>query len=151
MFMMILLSSMIFTIMNHPMNMMMSLILYSFFSSILLKLISNNNWPAYFMFLILITGLLLIFVYMSSITYNEPLIINNKMNKFIMIPFIILIFLNPFLMKFIESPNPCISIAPLNSMKYSTLLLYFVMMMLIYILMFILSVLKPDKTPLKIL
>nr|YP_010157587.1 NADH dehydrogenase subunit 6 [Fieberiella septentrionalis]QRG29281.1 NADH dehydrogenase subunit 6 [Fieberiella septentrionalis] len=68
--MMMTMSTMIIKIVN-PMTMGVMLLIYTMLSTILLSKIMLTSWMAMIMFLIMIGGLLIIFMYMSSIAANQ--------------------------------------------------------------------------------
>nr|YP_010852766.1 NADH dehydrogenase subunit 6 [Neope ramosa]WGL40133.1 NADH dehydrogenase subunit 6 [Neope ramosa] len=90
-FMVILISIIMFFI-NHPISMGLMILLQTLFICLLLGMLINSYWFSYILFLVFLGGLLVLFIYVSSIASNEFLNIS-FLNKFIFIvPLIILLF-----------------------------------------------------------
>nr|AXS65297.1 NADH dehydrogenase subunit 6 [Histeroidea sp. 5 KM-2017] len=81
MFMMINFMSMIFMFMKHPLSMGMILFMQTLNVAVASGLITMNFWFTYIIFLIMIGGMMVLFIYMTSVASNEKF---NKMGyKFI--------------------------------------------------------------------
>nr|YP_009938338.1 NADH dehydrogenase subunit 6 [Lethe nigrifascia]QNU07757.1 NADH dehydrogenase subunit 6 [Lethe nigrifascia] len=89
-FMVILISVFMFFI-NHPISMGLLILLQTLLLCLLLGMLINSYWFSYILFLVFLGGLLVLFIYISSIASNEFLNIS-IINKFIIfIPLLILI------------------------------------------------------------
>nr|AML26103.1 NADH dehydrogenase subunit 6 [Staphylinidae sp. BMNH 1274257] len=66
-----LLLSMIFMFLNHPMSMGLILLMQTIIVSLITGMMNSNFWFSYILFLIMIGGMLVIFIYMTSIASNE--------------------------------------------------------------------------------
>nr|YP_009938273.1 NADH dehydrogenase subunit 6 [Lethe baileyi]QNU07692.1 NADH dehydrogenase subunit 6 [Lethe baileyi] len=89
-FMVILISIFMFFI-NHPISMGLLILLQTLLLCLLLGMLINSYWFSYILFLVFLGGLLVLFIYISSIASNEFLNIS-IINKFIIfIPLLILI------------------------------------------------------------
>nr|AIW64902.1 NADH dehydrogenase subunit 6 [Ictinogomphus sp. MT-2014] len=64
-------NSIIFTKMNHPMNMGMMLLTQTLMTCILTSTFSRTTWFSYILFLVFLGGMLVLFIYMTSIASNE--------------------------------------------------------------------------------
>nr|YP_004425054.1 NADH dehydrogenase subunit 6 [Calinaga davidis]ADU86253.1 NADH dehydrogenase subunit 6 [Calinaga davidis] len=82
-FMLIFISIFLF-FMNHPISMGLLILLQTFLMCIFLGMLVNSYWFSYILFLIFLGGLLVLFIYVSSIASNEFLKFSMK-NKFIFI------------------------------------------------------------------
>nr|YP_010240656.1 NADH dehydrogenase subunit 6 [Nicrophorus nepalensis]QTG39883.1 NADH dehydrogenase subunit 6 [Nicrophorus nepalensis] len=83
------LTSMSFIFMNHPLTMSLILLIHAFTISITTGFLSINFWFSYILFMIMVGGMLVLFLYMTSIASNKKFKFN--MNILIM-NFIICIF-----------------------------------------------------------
>nr|YP_009526488.1 NADH dehydrogenase subunit 6 [Hycleus cichorii]ATP06052.1 NADH dehydrogenase subunit 6 [Hycleus cichorii] len=63
--------SILFMFMNHPLSLGMILLLQTTIISLISGQICLNYWFSYILFLILIGGMLILFIYMTSIASNE--------------------------------------------------------------------------------
>uniref|UniRef100_UPI00315D2D45 NADH dehydrogenase subunit 6 n=1 Tax=Choucentrus sinensis TaxID=3038122 RepID=UPI00315D2D45 len=86
--------SMMTLMMKSPMSMVMTLLAQTLLTIILTNSINNNSWIPLITFLTMIGGLLIIFMYMSSITSNDKF----KMNMKICIPMIMMIIMTEDMM-----------------------------------------------------
>nr|AXS65508.1 NADH dehydrogenase subunit 6 [Elateroidea sp. 8 KM-2017] len=69
-------------LMNHPISLGLVLLIQSLMISINSSFLSNNSWFSYILFIIMIGGLMIIFIYMTSISNNLKFKI--KIKEFIM-------------------------------------------------------------------
>nr|AJG02592.1 NADH dehydrogenase subunit 6 [Coenonympha tullia] len=74
-FMLIFLSIFMFFI-NHPISMGLIILLQTLFICLLMGMIINSYWFSYILFLVFLGGLLVLFIYVSSIASNEMLVIS---------------------------------------------------------------------------
>nr|AML25916.1 NADH dehydrogenase subunit 6 [Staphylinidae sp. BMNH 1274216] len=63
--------SLIMLLMNHPLSMGMILLMQTILISLITGLLNMNFWYSYILFLIMIGGMLILFIYMTSIASNE--------------------------------------------------------------------------------
>nr|YP_010285485.1 NADH dehydrogenase subunit 6 [Basiprionota bisignata]UKS07054.1 NADH dehydrogenase subunit 6 [Basiprionota bisignata] len=63
--------SIIFMFMKHPISMMITILLQTLAMAILCGLMSNLFWFSYIIFLVMIGGMLIIFLYMTNVASNE--------------------------------------------------------------------------------
>nr|UGN61651.1 NADH dehydrogenase subunit 6 [Cryptocercus wolongensis] len=71
--------SMMFTQMNHPLAMGMMLLIQTILVCLMSGMMSQSFWFAYIMFLIFIGGMLVLFIYVTSLASNEMLTLSTKM------------------------------------------------------------------------
>nr|YP_010567649.1 NADH dehydrogenase subunit 6 [Aulocera merlina]UZC53646.1 NADH dehydrogenase subunit 6 [Aulocera merlina] len=88
--MMIFLSIFMFFI-NHPISMGLLILLQTLFICLLLGMLINSYWFSYILFLVFLGGLLVLFIYVSSIASNEIMNFSFINKIIIMIPFMILL------------------------------------------------------------
>nr|AVN67453.1 NADH dehydrogenase subunit 6 [Gyna caffrorum] len=77
--MMSLLSSVIFTQMNHPLAMGLILLLQTSIIAIITGTMSQAFWFSYILFLIFIGGMLVLFIYITSLASNELFSMSTKL------------------------------------------------------------------------
>nr|YP_010708714.1 NADH dehydrogenase subunit 6 [Caprella penantis]WCR50880.1 NADH dehydrogenase subunit 6 [Caprella penantis] len=70
-FMLIMLLSFVLT--NHPLTMGLSLMLTSLLMGILISLTGPSSWLAYMLVMIFVSGMMIIILYMSSLSSNETI------------------------------------------------------------------------------
>nr|YP_588093.1 NADH dehydrogenase subunit 6 [Coreana raphaelis]AAY89312.1 NADH dehydrogenase subunit 6 [Coreana raphaelis] len=88
--------SIIMLFINHPLSMGMLILIQTFFLCLISGMLINTYWFSYILFLTFSGGLLVLFIYMSSIASNELFKISIK-NKLFMMFYFILIFLMSFM------------------------------------------------------
>nr|YP_010227862.1 NADH dehydrogenase subunit 6 [Cryptocercus laojunensis]UDD86648.1 NADH dehydrogenase subunit 6 [Cryptocercus laojunensis] len=71
--------SMMFTQMNHPLAMGMMLLMQTILVCLMSGMMSQSFWFSYIMFLIFIGGMLVLFIYVTSLASNEMLTLSAKM------------------------------------------------------------------------
>nr|YP_009938351.1 NADH dehydrogenase subunit 6 [Lethe oculatissima]QNU07770.1 NADH dehydrogenase subunit 6 [Lethe oculatissima] len=88
---MVILVSIFMFFINHPISMGLLILTQTLFICLLLGMLINSYWFSYILFLVFLGGLLVLFIYISSIASNEFMNIT-FINKFIIIaPLLILI------------------------------------------------------------
>nr|AML26565.1 NADH dehydrogenase subunit 6 [Staphylinidae sp. BMNH 1274698] len=78
--------SIMFLFMNHPMTMGLTLLIQTILISLISGMLTYNFWFSYMLFLIMVGGLLILFIYMTSIASNE--MFNYSSNIMIFMSFI---------------------------------------------------------------
>nr|AVN68173.1 NADH dehydrogenase subunit 6 [Cryptocercus hirtus] len=71
--------SMMFTQMNHPLAMGVMLLMQTVLVCLMSGMMSQSFWFAYIMFLIFIGGMLVLFIYVTSLASNEMFTLSTKM------------------------------------------------------------------------
>nr|ALO71087.1 NADH deshydrogenase subunit 6 [Pselaphinae sp. 8 EF-2015] len=79
--------STLFLFMKHPLSMGLMLFMQTTITSLISGMLINNFWFSYILFLIFISGMLILFMYMINIASNEML----KISKFLIMLIIIII------------------------------------------------------------
>nr|ALO77239.1 NADH deshydrogenase subunit 6 [Elmis aenea] len=72
-------TSLLFMFLKHPMSMGLSLLIQSTIISLMTGFYNHNFWFSYILFLIMIGGMLVLFIYMTSIASNEMFKYSNKL------------------------------------------------------------------------
>nr|ALO70773.1 NADH deshydrogenase subunit 6 [Nudobius lentus] len=70
--------SFIFILMNHPLSLGLILLMQTILISLILSFFMFNFWFSYILFLIMVGGMLILFIYMTSVASNEKFLYNNK-------------------------------------------------------------------------
>nr|ALO70838.1 NADH deshydrogenase subunit 6 [Philonthus fimetarius] len=70
--------SMMFIFLTHPLTMGVTLLTQTILISLMTGLMQINFWFSYILFLIMIGGMLVLFIYMTSIASNEKFMFSNK-------------------------------------------------------------------------
>nr|QUB07147.1 NADH dehydrogenase subunit 6 [Platycorynus sp. N26] len=78
-----------FMLMSHPISFGAVLILQTIMMAVTSGLSNNNFWFSYILFLVMIGGMLIMFIYMTSIASNEKFKFSLKMTLILPITFII--------------------------------------------------------------
>nr|ALO76920.1 NADH deshydrogenase subunit 6 [Pterostichinae sp. CYR01] len=121
MFLLISLSmTIIFLFLNHPLSMGMILLIQTLLISLMSGLYSYSYWFSYILFLVMIGGMLVLFIYMTSMASNEMFNFSIKMSMFI-IMFITLMMLIYLLMDYMMM-NPLFKNSNMNMMLNNMML-----------------------------
>nr|YP_010894869.1 NADH dehydrogenase subunit 6 [Amiota spinifemorata]WJW73382.1 NADH dehydrogenase subunit 6 [Amiota spinifemorata] len=91
---MILLISIIFINMIHPLSMGLTLLIQTTLICLLTGLMTKNFWYSYILFLIFMGGMLVLFIYVTSLASNEMFNLSMKLTMFSTITLFMLIFLS---------------------------------------------------------
>nr|APX39413.1 NADH dehydrogenase subunit 6 [Gastrophysa janthina] len=83
--------SIMFMFLNHPLSLGMILLLQTMLTSIISGMMSPNYWFSYILFLIMIGGMLILFIYMTSIASNEKFKFSSKLMLLIIMMSILMI------------------------------------------------------------
>nr|ARH54530.1 NADH dehydrogenase subunit 6 [Ocypus ophthalmicus] len=79
----ILMLSILFIFLSHPLSMGIILLIQTILVSLVSGLLNINFWFSYILFLIMIGGMLVLFIYMTSIASNEKFLFSNWLFLFI--------------------------------------------------------------------
>nr|ADO60620.1 NADH dehydrogenase subunit 6 [Omonadus floralis] len=149
--------SIIFLFMTHPLSMGIILLLQTIIISMITGKMCLNFWFSYILFLILIGGMLILFIYMTSIASNEKFTLNFK----IMIPAIFsmaLILLLNIQWKFFQTNVEMKINSQLNLTSFMSKYIHFptnmiTILMIIYLLITLImtiKIIKSSKGPLRL-
>nr|WKU84206.1 NADH dehydrogenase subunit 6 [Talahua fervida] len=122
----ILMFSFMFMQMKHPLSMGMMLLIQTVMICCLSGLMTKNFWFSYVLFLIFIGGMLVLFIYVTSLASNEMFTMSMKMIMLMMLTLIIMmmliLFTDKMILMFNSSNNEMMSIMNINSyIKENTL------------------------------
>nr|AUN88087.1 NADH dehydrogenase subunit 6 [Somatochlora hineana] len=98
---MLIINSFLFSSMNHPMNMGITLLMQTVMMCVLTGLMSQTSWFSYILFLVFLGGMLVLFIYMTSIASNELFMKSNYyflIFSLIIMSVMLLLMLDPFIM-----------------------------------------------------
>nr|AFI13782.1 NADH dehydrogenase subunit 6 [Diuraphis noxia] len=144
------------TMMKSPLSSNLIILIQTLSLTLMINLINKTSWISFMIFILYIGGLMIIFLYISSIAFNELNINKNFKNLIYKLIFIILV-----LMYFKMSLN-------LNNMNYenkfmfednfymlnmfilpNNLMMYMIMFILFFMLILIIWMLKINKGPIR--
>nr|YP_009327175.1 NADH dehydrogenase subunit 6 [Orthetrum sabina]ANX09999.1 NADH dehydrogenase subunit 6 [Orthetrum sabina] len=157
--MLMILNSLMFSSMMHPMNMGITLLIQTIMMAILMGLMSYSSWFSYILFLVFLGGMLVLFIYMTSIASNEMFKKSNYMYSIIIMMMIVLsmiiMFLDPFMFNmnmndsFMHNTNlPTMVMSPLYNNPISLITVFMVLYLLLTLIV-IVSLTKFNKGPLR--
>nr|YP_009658987.1 NADH dehydrogenase subunit 6 [Altica cirsicola]QCC71387.1 NADH dehydrogenase subunit 6 [Altica viridicyanea]QCC71374.1 NADH dehydrogenase subunit 6 [Altica cirsicola]QCP68683.1 NADH dehydrogenase subunit 6 [Altica viridicyanea]QCP68696.1 NADH dehydrogenase subunit 6 [Altica viridicyanea]QCP68722.1 NADH dehydrogenase subunit 6 [Altica cirsicola] len=150
MIMLILMCNFMFLFISHPLTNGCILLMQTILIALLSGMLNLNFWYSYMIFLIMIGGLLILFIYMTSIASNEKFKFNNMISIFMLLTIfsIVIIYLmnflyfdiaqiqdtqNFFLQKFIQT-------SMIKYLNYPNNMIF--MMMIIYLFITLIAVMK---------
>nr|YP_009663646.1 NADH dehydrogenase subunit 6 [Diorhabda carinata]QCW06691.1 NADH dehydrogenase subunit 6 [Diorhabda carinata] len=150
-FPMLFMLSLMFIFMSHPLTCGLMLLLQTLMIALISSLMSLNYWYSYILFLIMIGGMLILFIYMTSIASNEKFKFNFKLLLITMLTMIllfILMFLDHYYMNIMVQTIETKSFylnknLNLSMMKYFNFPNYLIMiMMIIYLFITLIATVK---------
>nr|APX40041.1 NADH dehydrogenase subunit 6 [Longitarsus nigrofasciatus] len=139
---------------KHPLSCGMILLIQTILTALFTGLISLNFWYSYILFLIMIGGLLILFIYMTSIASNEKFKMNKMylyMYMLFMLMMSMMFFIDPYYtnlyMNIIDMKNSLLMLKNQYSMmKYFNYPNYFIMiMMILYLFITLIAIVKITK------
>nr|AVN67244.1 NADH dehydrogenase subunit 6 [Methana sp. AUS1] len=97
--MMMMTTSILFTQMNHPLAMGLMLLMQTIITCLMSGLLSQSFWFSYVLFLVFLGGMLILFIYVTSLASNEMFYLSMKMLIMMMvISLLLMMFINTNLM-----------------------------------------------------
>nr|YP_010691313.1 NADH dehydrogenase subunit 6 [Drosophila neocordata]WBU93963.1 NADH dehydrogenase subunit 6 [Drosophila neocordata] len=112
-------TSIIFINMIHPLAMGLTLLIQTILICLITGLMTKSFWYSYILFLIFLGGMLVLFIYVTSLASNEMFNLSMKLTSYIMILMIILLtisfFMDNMMMTFNNNNNEMESIFNFNS------------------------------------
>nr|YP_010414130.1 NADH dehydrogenase subunit 6 [Notiophilus quadripunctatus]URQ84672.1 NADH deshydrogenase subunit 6 [Notiophilus quadripunctatus] len=85
--------TMIFMFLNHPLSMGMILLMQTIIIALITGLFSYSYWFSYILFLIMVGGMLVLFIYMTSLASNEMFKYSNKLFILLIMSYFTMLFL----------------------------------------------------------
>nr|QRW36329.1 NADH dehydrogenase subunit 6 [Hydroporus despectus] len=153
--------SMIFLFMNHPMSMGMILMIQTILIVLITGMYSYSFWFSYILFLIMIGGMLILFMYMTSLVSNEKFLYSKNITLSIMMMLIIIMIMyiikDSMLINYIQkNSNMCESLNNMTLYKNENLNSLFMLynnpnfliniLMINYLLITLIAVVKITKS-----
>nr|QTZ19017.1 NADH dehydrogenase subunit 6 [Mycomya sp. WQY006] len=86
----ILITSILFTQMKHPMTIGMILLIQTFLVSLITGVMHKTFWFSYILFLVFLGGMLVMFIYVTSLSSNEMFSISTKLIFMLMMSLLLL-------------------------------------------------------------
>nr|UEK75527.1 NADH dehydrogenase subunit 6 [Eupeodes confrater] len=118
-YIMILMLAFMFMQMNHPLSMGMMLLIQTVMICCVSGLMTKSFWFSYILFLIFIGGMLVLFIYVTSLASNEMFTFSLKMFLLmffnLMILMLLIIFMDKMILMFNSLNNEMTSISSLNN------------------------------------
>nr|WCQ78452.1 NADH dehydrogenase subunit 6 [Agriotes sp. GTI-106] len=143
--------SITFMFLSHPLSMGFNLLIQAILIALITGMMSHNFWFSYILFMIMIGGMLVLFIYMTSVASNEKFLYSNKLMIMMLMMFMTMVMLSvidPF-SNYILSTNMDMEMFKMNSMfslslsKYINLPSNWIMIsMIIYLLITLIAVVK---------
>nr|UNO53725.1 NADH dehydrogenase subunit 6 [Ixodes ovatus] len=133
---------MTFFMFNHPMSMLLSIIMATIIISFLISKYIKMAWISLILILLVLGGMLILFLYIISLIPNKKMNANKKLLAMFLV-FLITFKTNWF---FNTSFFPMNSIFFLSSMNF----MLFMMMYLLISLMIVMKIMKSSNSPLKL-
>nr|AXA45536.1 NADH dehydrogenase subunit 6 [Paederus fuscipes] len=139
-------SSIMLILMKHPLSMGFILLIQTLLTCLMSSTFLLNYWFSYILFLIMIGGMLVLFIYMTSVASNEKFKFSMKIFYLFMIMMIFLLMImnydsmliNPTNLLIIKQTNLNISLSKFINFPFN-LILY---MMIIYLFITLIAVVK---------
>nr|AKM70050.1 NADH dehydrogenase subunit 6 [Eucallipterus tiliae] len=142
--------------MKSPLSSNLIILLQSILLTMMINLIMKTSWISFMLFILYISGLMIIFLYISSIAFNELNINKNYMTSLTKMLLISLLFFMIKLMlplemfKYENNFNYEDNYYIMNMMNMpNNLMIYFIMLILFFMLILIIWLLKNNKGPMR--
>nr|YP_010038648.1 NADH dehydrogenase subunit 6 [Eutrichosiphum pasaniae]QOY44598.1 NADH dehydrogenase subunit 6 [Eutrichosiphum pasaniae] len=151
-----LLMSSILMIMKSPLSTNLNILIQTISLTMMINLINKTSWISFMLFILYVGGLMIIFLYISSIAFNE--LNMNKNYKFILIKLTLILIFFYNLKNFIILENFQLENKFIFEDNYyfinmflmpNNLMIYFMLMILLFMLILIIWLLKNNKGPIR--
>nr|AFQ62208.1 NADH dehydrogenase subunit 6 [Xyletinus sp. XYL01] len=141
---MIMMFSLFFISLNHPLITVLILILMSTLISLFTGILVNSFWFSYMLFLIMVGGMLVVFIYMTSVASNEKISINYKFLILSLLFSPLILVFNIFMKNLMNNSSNMILKSQESMMIKFMIFPYFMMMMMmiIYLLITLIATVK---------
>nr|ATN23527.1 NADH dehydrogenase subunit 6 [Neolema sp. EMHAU-15071012] len=144
--------SLLFMFMKHPLSMGMILLSQTILISLTIGMSQLNFWYAYILFIIMIGGMLILFMYMTSVASNEKFKFSFKLMMMMILILIIFMMLIPELINFYMNFKTYYSIT--NSLnkyfnKPNNMIMYLMFFYLLITMIMVTKITKIEKGPLR--
>nr|ANJ70581.1 NADH dehydrogenase subunit 6 [Nebria brevicollis] len=88
-----LMMTIIFLFLNHPMSMGLILLIQTILISLISGMFSYSYWFSYILFLVMVGGMLVLFIYMTSLASNEMFYFSSKLMYFMLMFFLLMLYM----------------------------------------------------------
>nr|AXS64783.1 NADH dehydrogenase subunit 6 [Jamesia sp. KM-2017] len=142
--------SITFPFLQHPLTLGLILLIQTIIIALMTGMMHLNFWFSYIMFLIMVGGMLILFIYMTSIASNEKFKLSSKLSLLI-IPMMIMVIMTLFMDKFLTNMQIInYEISNQNTSNFYLTLVKFInwplsmnfLLMIIYLLITLIMVVK---------
>nr|ALO76241.1 NADH deshydrogenase subunit 6 [Agriotes ustulatus] len=150
-YMLTLFMTMTFMFLKHPLSMGLTLLIQAILIAMITGMLSHNFWFSYILFMIMIGGMLVLFIYMTSVASNEKFLFSQKLlllTMTMMTMIIIMMVIDPFT-SYVNSTNTDMEMYSMSPMfnlslsKYINMPSNWIMIsMIIYLLITLIAVVK---------
>nr|BAT57243.1 NADH dehydrogenase subunit 6 [Fabaeformiscandona kushiroensis] len=141
----------IFLMLNHPLAMGLTLIMQTALAALMAGIMSSTFWFSYLLVLIFLGGMLILFIYVSTLAPNEPL--NSPPSQFFLTFLLLTIFMVLSLMmpSHLSANDNIYSFSPFSWMTSETLLWFFafIIIFLFFVLVAVVKITKFWTGPLR--
>nr|AXS64949.1 NADH dehydrogenase subunit 6 [Elateroidea sp. 3 KM-2017] len=146
-------TTVIFTLTNHPLATGLTLLMQSMLIATATGMLAFNFWFSYVLFLVMVGGMLILFIYMTSVASNEKFKFSQKMLFFTLLTTIPVLLMWALSNQILESLNNEIMSSIMEHMKINNLLNKFLsfpsnwmyLLIINYLLMTLIVVVKITK------
>nr|YP_009351063.1 NADH dehydrogenase subunit 6 [Anhangatermes macarthuri]AQP28475.1 NADH dehydrogenase subunit 6 [Anhangatermes macarthuri] len=149
-------TSLMFTQMKHPMAMGLMLLMQTIVVCLISGTMYKNFWFSYILFMIMIGGMLVLFMYMTSLASNEMFSPSNKMLTISMITMPVLVYIMPTVTnnKEMNTHNTMMEneITTTTTVMYNQMMGMMTIMLVIYMLLtliVVVNIINVSKGPLR--
>nr|YP_010878892.1 NADH dehydrogenase subunit 6 [Cantonius szechuanensis]WHE42531.1 NADH dehydrogenase subunit 6 [Cantonius szechuanensis] len=146
--MLLIISSVSFFFMKHPLSSGFNLMVQTILVSLMTGIMNINYWYSYIMFLIMVGGMLVLFMYMTSIASNEKFSYNNMTTTYILIISLIscsLMMLKLNYMEMLNKNNEVLNWTMSLSKFFTDKQMSMMILMIIYLFITLIAVVKITK------
>nr|UFR82887.1 NADH dehydrogenase subunit 6 [Mecynorhina polyphemus] len=137
-----LISSILLMFLKHPLSLGMMLLSQTIIISLTMGLFNLNYWYSYIMFLVMIGGMLVLFIYMTSVASNEKFMISINLTililSFFLITIIISIMIDYYMINMSNTYEETLNSNVMYNWSLNKFLNYPMMMILFLIILYLL-------------
>nr|YP_009185954.1 NADH dehydrogenase subunit 6 [Scaphidium quadrimaculatum]ALO70889.1 NADH deshydrogenase subunit 6 [Scaphidium quadrimaculatum] len=94
--------SMLFLMLTHPLSMGLMLLLQTIMISLITSKFMLNFWFSYILFLVMVSGMLVLFIYMTSLASNEKFKYSNKLMFLTFLTMMLFLLMNKFTINYLN-------------------------------------------------
>nr|APX40626.1 NADH dehydrogenase subunit 6 [Psylliodes chrysocephala] len=144
-------NTLIFIFLNHPLTCGLILLSQTILTAFLSGMMNYNFWYSYILFLIMVGGMLILFIYMTSIASNEKFKFNKNLMMIMILSFsmiIMLMLIDQFYLNYFtniqDMKNMNMNPSNMNSLKkyFNYPNMYLMIMMITYLFITLIAVVK---------